>query len=391
MQGENPHEDGVNSSAPLSPLIVHVVRQYAPSRGGLEDVVANLSANLQHHGYRVRVVTLDRLFRQPEKTLPKWEQVGSVGVVRLPWRGSSRYPIAPQVFRHIRDADLVHVHGVDFFFDALAWTRMLHGKPLVATTHGGFFHTKKYAALKRIWFSTATRLSATGYQSVICCSQSDLEMFQPIAAGRAVMIENGVDVAKFVDAASREPRRSIVTVGRFSSNKRLDHLLDSLSVLVQRDRQWHLDIVGAPSDWTETDIAENVKRRALDQHVSVHVGLENDQIRSLLARNSLFASASDYEGFGLVAVEAMSAGLLPVLHGNEAYLALQRRHADVQITDFSEPETAATTIEAAYRRLVEDPQKVRGAVMQAAATHGWADVTQRHIAVYSEALKASRP
>eukprot|EP01036_Dinobryon_divergens_P045406 gene45406-60663_t len=179
------------------PLIVHVVRQYSPSRGGLEDVVANLSSNLLDNGYRVRVVTLDRLFREPEKTLPAHAMAGNVEVVRIPWRGSSRYPIAPQVFRHIRDADLVHVHGVDFFFDALAWTRMLHRKPLVATTHGGFFHTKKFANLKKIWFSTVTRLSAFAYRSVICCSQSDLEMFRKIAAERAALIENGVDLVKF--------------------------------------------------------------------------------------------------------------------------------------------------------------------------------------------------
>ena len=47
------------------PLVVQVVRQYAPGRGGLEDVVANLSRLLMQRGFRVRVVTLDRLFQSP--------------------------------------------------------------------------------------------------------------------------------------------------------------------------------------------------------------------------------------------------------------------------------------------------------------------------------------
>ena len=40
-----------------APLIVHVVRQFLPNRGGLEDVVANLARQTVRRGYRVRVVT----------------------------------------------------------------------------------------------------------------------------------------------------------------------------------------------------------------------------------------------------------------------------------------------------------------------------------------------
>ena len=50
--------------------IVQIVRQYAPSRGGLEDVVSNLSRSLASRGFAVRVVTLDRLFRDPDQVLP---------------------------------------------------------------------------------------------------------------------------------------------------------------------------------------------------------------------------------------------------------------------------------------------------------------------------------
>ena len=105
---------------PEQPLVTHVVRQFLPNRGGLEDVVANLCRQLPPLGYRTRVVTLDRLFVDPETVLPAQETIEGIEVVRIPWRGSNRYPIAPQVFQHLADADLIHVHAVDFFFDALA-------------------------------------------------------------------------------------------------------------------------------------------------------------------------------------------------------------------------------------------------------------------------------
>lgn len=365
--------------------IVQVVRQYTPSRGGLEDVVSNLSRSLVSRGFDVRVVTLDRLFRSPEGILPSREVIDGVEIVRIPWRGSTRYPLAPAIFRHIGDGDLVHVHGIDFFYDALAWSRPFHRKPLVATTHGGFFHTRKYAAIKKLWFQTATRASALAYDALICCSQSDHEMFAPIAGRRAKLIENGVDVEKFAGLAPGSPQRRMLTIGRFSVNKRLDRLLDAMAALRRLHPGWQLDIVGSPSDQTEADLRAAIAARDLVESVHLHVGISNDEVRQLLSDASLFVSASEYEGFGLVAVEAMSAGLLPVLHANDAYRALAARHPDLAVTDFSNADAAAMAVETTYQRLESTPA-LRLDMIRAAAQHGWADVCDRHVALYHDIL-----
>lgn len=369
-----------------SPLVVQVVRQYPPSRGGLEDVVSNLSRLLLKRGFRVRVVTLDRLFVDPGTTLPAHDVIDGVEVVRIPWKGSSRYPVAPQVFSHIGDADLVHVHAIDFFFDALAWTRPFHGKPMVATTHGGFFHTKNYAAIKNVWFKTVTRLSASAYRSVVCCSQSDLDLFSQIADRRSVLVENGVDNEKFARLSSPVPQRRIITIGRFSVNKRLDRLFDTIYALNKMEPGWALDVVGSVSDHSEADIRNEIARRGLEGQVSLHVGLENAEVRKLIGRASLFASASEYEGFGLVAVEAMSAGLVPVLHTNDAYNSLGKRHAGIFLADFSRPEEGAAAIRKAFRHLSSDPEVVRNSMIEAAATHAWASVADRYAEIYEGAL-----
>lgn len=365
--------------------IVQIVRQYAPSRGGLEDVVSNLSRSLASRGFAVRVVTLDRLFRDPGEVLPFREMIDGVEVVRIPWRGSSRYPLAPAVFRHISDADLVHVHGVDFFYDALAWTRPFHRKSLIATTHGGFFHTKNHAAIKKIWFQTATRASALAYDALVCCSQSDHRMFAPIAGHRARLIENGVDIEKFAALGSETPVRRMVTIGRFSVNKRLDRLLDCMAALKSRSIGWHLDVVGSPSDQTEAELRAAISTRGLQDEVHLHVGISDAELREVLSRSSLFVSASEYEGFGLVAVEAMSAGLVPVLHCNDAYQALAARHSGVAVSDFSRADVAATAIEGTYEALFASPGR-RSEMMVAASQHGWSDVCDRHVALYGEVL-----
>ncbi|ARO26112.1 glycosyltransferase family 1 protein [Rhizobium sp. S9] len=363
------------------PLIVHVVRQFLPNRGGLEDVVANLSRQTLRRGYRVRVVTLNSLFTAPEDKLPACENIDGIEVVRIPWSGSSRYPLAPQVFRHLGDADLVHVHAIDFFFDALAWGRLLHGKPMIVTTHGGFFHTRKYAAIKKIWFRTLTRASARAYRRVVCCSASDLKQFSEIVPD-SVLIENGADIGKFADTASRLSRRRVVTIGRFSVNKRLDHLLDAMAVLKSRDSEWHLDIVGAESDRNRVDIEGKIESRDLTGRVTLHVSPDNDTIRRIITAASLFASASEYEGFGLVALEAMSAGLLPVLNANDAFQTLADRHAVIRLADFTSPETAATAMESAYADLACRPHALRSELLDAARGYSWDIVAGRYIDLY---------
>ncbi|MCF1469374.1 glycosyltransferase [Agrobacterium vitis] len=371
-----------------APLIVQVVRQYPPGRGGLEDVVSSLSRELLQRGFRVRVVTLDRLFSDPDKTLPAFEVIEGVEVVRVPYRGSSRYPLAFSAFRHIRDADLVHVHGVDFFFDALALGRFLHGAPMVATTHGGFFHTRKFAAIKQIWFSSLTRLSASAYRSVVCCSASDLALFKVIQPRHSVLIENGVDTGKFSGLASRQPVKRIVTIGRFSVNKRLDHLLQAMAVLVKRDPQWRLDIAGSPSDLSAQDVSALIDANGLADHVGLHLQPDNCLLGELMSKASIFASASDYEGFGLVAVEAMSAGLVPVLHENDAYQALAVQHSGIELADFADPARAATSIEVAFARLEAQGADLRHALAADVSRYSWEGVAERYIALYRRALPA---
>jgi hypothetical protein len=95
--------------------IVHVVRQFHPAVGGLEYVVLEIVKSQIARGHIVKVVTLDRIFNATvQPTLPSRDAVAGAEVIRIPFFGSTRYPFAPSVIRHITDADIVHVHAIDF-------------------------------------------------------------------------------------------------------------------------------------------------------------------------------------------------------------------------------------------------------------------------------------
>jgi alpha-1,3-mannosyltransferase len=200
------------------------------------------------------------------------------------------------------------------------------------------------------------------------------------------LIENGADVAKFAGCAALDARRRIVTIGRFSVNKRLDRLLDVMQALAPRHPDWHLDIIGSPSDLDRKALEAEITSRGLSRHVALHVAIDNGAIRNVIARASLFASASEYEGFGLVAIEAMSAGLLPVLHQNDAYRALAETHPDLMLADFSDPRKAAKALEAGFARLAEPASRIRQELIRDANRYAWSKVTERYTDAYDEVL-----
>lgn len=365
--------------------VVHVVRQYAPMVGGLEDFVRQLVARQRGRFASLQIVTLDRLFTQPDTKLPDEEVIDDVVVHRIPYSGSSRYPIAPAVFSKLKRADLVHVHAVDFFFDALALCRPWHRRRLVATTHGGFFHTDTLLGLKKLWLNGMTRLSATQYEAIACCSQNDLTLFEKVAPSKVRLIENGVDLSKFQNAASNRPEKRLVTIGRFSENKRLERLLDALQRLCALDAQWKLEIVGGPSDLTTSDLARLISQKGLSDQVTVHVKLPDAQVRDIMSKCSFFVSASEYEGFGIAMIEGMSAGLIPIVEPNNAFQGLAQKHPLVRLSSFTNPAEVANTIFNAFSDLTSKPQ-LREEAMTSAAQHSWETTIKHYDALYRDAF-----
>ena len=204
--------------------------------------------------------------------MPSFERFDGIEIVRVPYFGSKRYPIAFSAIRHVRDADIVHVHGIDFFFDYLAWTAPFHRRKLVVSTHGGFFHTSFAARLKHLYFRTVTRLSLSRYAGVATVRRRGRATVQGHPSPGVCLIENGVDVDKYAGAASLGQAKALISVGRLSSNKRLDHVICFLAALRRRDPQWSLFIIGRPWDISVANLRDFTGSMGLGDNVDVIAG-----------------------------------------------------------------------------------------------------------------------
>ncbi|MEA9586330.1 glycosyltransferase family 4 protein [Xanthomonas sp. WHRI 10064A] len=373
--------------------VVHVVRQFHPSIGGMEEVVLNVARQHQANSAdTVEVVTLDRVFTDPGAQLAPQETYQGLPIRRIGYRGSSRYPLAPSVLGAIGSADVVHLHGIDFFYDYLAVTKLLHGKPMVVSTHGGFFHTAYASRMKQLWFQTLTRTSALAYSRVIATSENDGDLFAKVVSpARLRVIENGVDVEKYAGQGAATPGRTMLYFGRWSVNKGLIETLELLKAMLARDQHWQLIIAGREYDLNEADLRKAIAERGLQDKVQLSMSPSQEQLRALMQQAQFFVCLSRHEGFGIAAVEAMSAGLIPILSDIPPFVRLASESGQGVIVNRDRIEAAADQVQALALTADGDFATRRAASMAYVSRYDWKHVVGRYIDEYHSALGSPRP
>jgi alpha-1,3-mannosyltransferase len=367
--------------------ITHVVRQFAPAIGGLENYVQCLLREQHRQGHQPSVVTLNRLFGSPEEVLTACEVIDGTAIQRVPYLGSNRYPLAPSVVRHLRDADIVHVHAVDFFADFLAHTGFLHRKPLVLSTHGGFFHTAAAKRLKEWYFRHVTAMTLRAYGAVIASSHADAALFEPICADRLVTIENGVDLDRFTGLAA-QGAKVIISFGRLAPNKRPERLLRWFAEVNKADAEWRLILAGRPMGVEPAELTALAQELGIAEQFEVHATPDDAQLASLIARASYFASSSEFEGFGLAAVEAAAAGLYPLLSDIPAHRRTRDRLGYGLLVDFDQPEGGRDFVRRHASGMLHLPDAAKRA--GALASFAWPQTAAMIEAVYTEVLGQER-
>jgi glycosyltransferase involved in cell wall biosynthesis len=200
--------------------------------------------------------------------------------------------------------------STDLFRDGAVCTACLGRAPLQGVLHGCYRGSRLLSALQ------ATEVMVTRRRGVLDASVTRFVVPSQFMADRlvevGVPIERTVVKPHFVDDPGQRvsppsQSRDIIVVGRLAQGKGINTLLDawtSAGLTMRDDRR--LQIIG------DGPLAQDIGRR-LPAGVELLGWRDRDEVRRrLLAARALVMPSELYETFGMVLVEAMSAGL-PVI------------------------------------------------------------------------------
>jgi alpha-1,3-mannosyltransferase len=361
--------------------ILHVVRQFYPMIGGLENYVFHLAKQQINSGHVVTVLTLNKSFVN-NSTYPNKDSISKINIIRIPYFGSHKYPIAISVIKYLKSFDIIHVHAIDFFADFLALTKLLHKKKLILTTHGGFFHTKKNSFLKKIFFNTITRYTLKKYSVIIACSSNDFNTFSKISKN-VTLINNGVDVEKYSIIPKNVEKGTLLTVGRIDLHKGIDKLILTISRLIEKGIDARLEIVGPDS----RNLISQLQQKAIDFKVEKKVKfigkVDDIELTTIFSRAHLFVSASTYEGFGIAAVEAMASGTLCVLNNIPSFSEILDSNKFGRIVNFENTDEVVQNIESLLNISESEYNELSKKARIYAENYNWNKISKKITALYN--------
>jgi len=364
--------------------VLHIARQFYPSVAGVERFTQDLCRYLLQRGIQSDVLTLNRCFYQPG-VLPAQDSVEGIRIIRIPFWGRQRLFFAPGVLRFVSDYDLLHIHNVDFFSDFLLLTRFYHRKPIIVSTHGGFFHTRRLAWLKKVYFHTITRRLLRRADKVIASSIHDRDLFISVMPG-VLVIENGVDFTRLTKVRKAIEPGLLLYVGRLVSNKRVDNLIRALAFVRPTVPHAHLALIGCDFEGIAQELLALADDLGVRDAVDFVGQVSDGELAGWLARAHLFVSASEYEGFGISVLEAMSTGTLAVVNPLPSFLTFIQDGENGFLADFARPEDAAQTLVYALQITPHDLAVLGERARQTAARYAWENVVERFITVYQEII-----
>jgi D-inositol-3-phosphate glycosyltransferase len=286
-------------------------------RGGIQTHIAELSNALADKGIETHVFIVGKGSKKPGKEIRKKNLfVHPIPCVPLPRLTLGEYfSYTINCARHINDFNLDLIHGHSMYSFGYALTKKL---PYVATLHGTqlneFKNSLQYGASPNHIITDFSSMLMERYSGkkadrVIVVSQEnrrDVISQYGIPDKKIITIPNGVDVSRFTPSNCES--KTLIFVGRLHERKGIDKLLKSFSKVIKEEPEAILKIVGSGED--EGRLKGLAKKLKLDEKNVKFLGfVPEKKLPEVYSSSSIFVLPSYYEGFGIVLIEAMSAGL----------------------------------------------------------------------------------
>jgi glycosyltransferase involved in cell wall biosynthesis len=209
---------------------------------------------------------------------------------------------------------------LDVFF-APAYTAPLRlDVPTVVTIHDVSYvaHPEWFRLIegaRRRWLTRATAVRARTILTVSEFSKDEIVERLGVAESKVRVVPQGIDPpapprAERIENGA-DPR--VLFVGSIFNRRRIPDLIRAVAALSRRRPGVSLDLVGDNRTFPLQDIDVAIDNHAMTATVRWHRYAADEALGALYAGARAFAFLSEYEGLGTTPLEALSAGIPPVV------------------------------------------------------------------------------
>ncbi len=407
--------------------IVQIPRRFVKHEwGGTETVVLQTCKRLQQMGHQTEILCPNALAESNEETIE------GVLVKRTPYfypylglkdgaceqmdkKGGNLFSFS--LLRELMQypvLDIVHLHAGKRLGGIGRHAAMMRKIPYVISLHGGLFDVPAGEAAtwteptqgawewgKFLGWWVGSRRVMEDAAAILCVGKAESEKTQARMPDKNVIyLPNGVDVPHFATgdrAAFRakhgipQDAKVVLTVGRIDVQKNQLLAADVLKRLLAAGRKdAHLLLIGPV---TNPAYLEQVRAAcddpALAGKVTIIPGLDasGQELVDAYKSADVFLLPSVHEPFGIVILEAWSAGLPVVASRVGGVPAFVDHASDGLLFDSGQAEQAA----AAVQILLEQPQVAAGLAdkghQKASREYSWDRIADRLVGIYEDAIR----
>jgi glycosyltransferase involved in cell wall biosynthesis len=122
----------------------------------------------------------------------------------------------------------------------------------------------------------------------------------------------GVDRLQVTPRRDAEPR--VLYVGSLFNRRHVPDLVRAIDTLARSHKAISLDVVGDDRTFPREDLESQIERLGLADRVRWHRFVTDEALGALYGGARAFAFLSEYEGLGMTPLEALAAGVPPVIY-----------------------------------------------------------------------------
>lgn len=198
--------------------------------------------------------------------------------------------------------------------------------PMVVAIHDLSFvaHPEWFRLLegaRRRWLTSQSANRAAAIVTISAFSKRELVDRLGVPAERIRVIPPGIGQ---IDGAGADPRvgpradtrvrpSKVLFVGSVFNRRHVVDLIRAFAPIARTHPGASLDIVGDNRSYPREDVRRTIAGERLEAQVRWHEYVSDEQLGTLYAEARAFAFLSEYEGLGLTPLEALAAGVPPIL------------------------------------------------------------------------------